>query len=238
MTPTQNPVARRGFLKTTGVAALAAAAVAFTSNQARAVTPPLTFADIPGEGDIKVLNYALALEALETDLYAKALMRLTNGGRTPLGTRINGLGVSRSAPDVVYVREFGKVEREHRNFLIEELGNASILKSNAFKNARFDFNTNSLNRRQVLELIFTAERTGVGAYLGAIPFFETRTYLRAAGAIQGTEARHTAVIAAVLSDLYDPDIAVAPSATMNNGIDTPITPDVVLRAISPFIVLN
>lgn len=237
MTPTKNPAARRGFLKSTGVAALAAAAVAFTSHEARAVSPALTFADVPGSGDIKVLNYALALEALEADLYAKALMRLTTGGRTPLGARINGLGVSNSAPDVVYVRQFGKVEREHRDFLIAALGDASILKTNAFKNVRFDFNTNNLNRRQVLELVYTAERTGVGAYLGAIPFFTTKTYLQIAGAIQGTEARHTAVVAAVLSKLYDPNVAVAPLANMNNGIDTPITPDDVLRAVSPFIVL-
>ncbi|MBA3274065.1 MAG: ferritin-like domain-containing protein, partial [Chthoniobacterales bacterium] len=114
---------------------------------------------------------------------------------------------------------------------------ASLLQTNAFKNVRFDFKTNSLNRRQVLELVYTAERTGVGAYLGAIPFFETKTYLQTAGAIQGTEARHTAVIAAVLNKLYGANIAVAPPANVNNGIDSPLAPDDVLAAVSPFIVL-
>jgi len=71
--------------------------------------PSLTFNDIPGTGDIKVLNYALALEAAEAELYRQAVLRLTTGG-TINGERVSGLGVSTSAPDVKYINEFAVVE--------------------------------------------------------------------------------------------------------------------------------
>ncbi|MEO6436634.1 MAG: ferritin-like domain-containing protein [Tepidisphaeraceae bacterium] len=230
--------ARRGFLTRAAVALGGAAALGvFGGAPALAITPALKFADIPGTGDIKVLNYALALEALEADLYAQALMRLTNGGTNALGRRINGLGLNPNAPDVFYLRQFGKVEREHRDFLIAALGNNSLLKKAPFNRAKFNFNIERLNRKQVGDLVYLAEKTGVGAYLGAIPRFATRTFLQVAGAIQGTEARHTAIIADVLNDLFNEGLNVAPLASQNNGIDQPIQPDTVLAAVSPFIVV-
>ena len=229
---------RRGFL---GKAAFAVAAGAATGllapTRAFAVSPALTFSQIPGTGDVKVLNYALALEALETDLYVQALQRLTNGGVNALGKKITGLGLNPNEPDVQYLREFGKVEREHRDFLNGALGSASILKQAPFKKAKFDFGIQTMSRKQVLTLVYTAESIGVTAYLGAIPFFSDRTYLQAAGAIQGTEARHTAVIADVLNELFNAGLSVAPLASQNNGRDSAVTPDAVLKEVSPFIVL-
>ncbi len=232
-------VNRRSFIGQVAIAgaAIATAGVLSMPGSALAVSPALTFSQIPGSGDIKVLNYALALEALETDLYAQALLRLTNGGSNALGKKITGLGINPGSPDVSYLREFAVVERQHRDFLIAALGSASILKQPAFKNAKFDFKMETLTRKQVVELVYTAEKTGVGAYLGAIPKFETRTYLQTAGAIQGTEARHTATVAIVLNLLFHEGLSVAPLANDNHGIDAPIEPDAVLAAVSPFIVL-
>ncbi len=228
---------RRAFL-TRGVIAAAGIAAAGLTHPATAlaVTPGLKFNDIPGTGDVKVLNYALALEALEADLYAQALMRLTNGGMNALGKRIGGLGLNPNEPDLFYLREFGVVERQHRDFLKTALGSASLLRSAPFNRARFDFAMESRSRKQVIDLVYLAEKTGVGAYLGAIKFFQTRTYLQTAGAIQGTEARHTAVIADVLRDLFNEPLNVAPLSNQNNGIDQPIAPDTVLASVSPFII--
>lgn len=236
MKPMETPAARRGFLKMAGVTAAAGAFAVFSGSTARAASPTqLKFSDIPGTGDIKVLNYALALEALEADLYAKCVQRLTTGGKTPLGSTINGLNTPEDALDVIYVKRFAKVEMEHRDFLSAALGSASLFNQAPFNKARFNFQINSLNRRQILDFLFAVEGTGVGAYLGAIPFFQTKSYLQIAGAIQGTEARHTAAIGAVINKLYGARLDVAPKANNNNGIDAGLDPDVVLKAVSAYI---
>ena len=210
------------------------------------VTPALTFnTSIPGTGDIQVLNYALALEALEADLYVQALQRLTTGGTNAVGKTIPGLGIPTTEIDVQYVTTFGKVEAQHRDFLNGALGTQSILQG-ALKTAKFDFGIEAMTRQQVVDLLYTVENTGVQAYLGAIKFFTTKTYLLAAGSIQATEARHTAVIAATYNALFGPSKVTAPlvgqtvninGVTNTAGIDSTLDPDTVLAAVSPFIVL-
>ena len=234
---------RRGFLRAAAVLPVIAALGMLKPRTARAaVNPPLTFADIPGEGDVKVLNYALALEALEADLYSQAVMRLTNGGTNGLGQTIRGLRIKddklkAKTQDAFYYRVFGQVEAEHRDFLDAALGEASLLNLAPFSTAQFDFGINELSRQEVGELVLLAEKTGVGAYLGAIPFLSSRVYLQIAGAIQGTEARHTAVLADALSDQFRLSENTAPLFNENSGIDQAIAPDTVLAAVSPFIVL-
>lgn len=204
-------------------------------NDAKAVTPALTFSDIPGTGDVKVLNYALALEALETDMYTQAYFRLTTGFTNALGTVVPGLGLTRSELDVAFIRDLANVEKTHREFLNGALGSASVLKG-AFANVKFDFNIQNLNRKQVDNLVYNTESTGLRAYLGAIPFLATKTYLQTAGAIQGVEARHATQIAVIINTLFSSGLQTAPLATQNNGIDQPLTPDMVLAAVSPYIV--
>ena len=214
-------------IATAGIAALTFA----YARGVRAVTPALTFADIPGKGDVKVLNYALSLEDLEADLYHQAYLRLTTGGVNALGTQIPGLGFDGTQIDVQLTGNFGQVEAEHRNLLRGTLGRRL-----AIKPFRYNFGMESLSRQGVLDLLYTAEKTGVGAYLGAIPFLATTKYLQVAGAIQGTEARHTAVFAEVLDMMFGEGLEVAPMPNENNGRDMPISPDDVLSAVSPFIV--
>ena len=218
------------------VAAIASAGLAAVTlavaRKASAVTPALTFADIPGTGDVKVLNYALALEDLESDLYAQAYQRLTNGGVNRLGTQIPGLGLDRSQLDVQLTGNFGQVEADHRNLLRKTLGHKAI------KTFKYNFGMESLDRKGVLDLLYTAESTGVGAYLGAIPFLATTKYLQIAGSIQGTEARHTAVFAELINMLFAENLEVAPTPSENNGRDMPLDPNVVLARVSPFIVVG
>jgi hypothetical protein len=223
-------------------AALAGATIFASAKSARAQTSTIPFSDeIFGTGDIKVLNYALALEALEADLYAQALLRLTTGGTNALGKTIVGLRLPDSNAGVRYLRDFGKIEAAHRDFFIGALGtNAITSAGKPFANAKFDFNfddTSVATQRYVLDLVKTAEETGVGAYIGAIPSFVTTTYLQTAAAIQGTEARHTAIITAIINNQFNATQPVAPLASSNNGIDQPITPSAVLTTVSPFIVL-
>lgn len=211
----------------------AAAALVLASRSAQAVSPALTFeANIPGTGDVKVLNYALALEDLEADLYHQAVLRLTTGGTNALGTTIPGLNLDSSQVDVAYATEFAAVEQEHSDFLRAALGTQAITK---FK---YNFGMESLSRQGVSQLLYDAEATGVHAYLGAIPNFATKTYLPVAAGILGTEARHTAALAIVQNILFNANIETAPLANENNGRDTPLTPDQVLAHVSPFIVIS
>lgn len=187
---------------------------------------------IPGSGDIKVLNYALALELLESTLYNQAFARLGDGtglDGNPVtdaqGNVITGLGVGASDPIYQYVKEFGKVEQEHASFLLTALG------GNPYpSNLGFAFGMNGLaSSVAVGKLIYTAELAGVGAYLGAIPSFAPKSaYLQVAASIQGTEARHAAAVAIALNLAASTRIETAPLYTENHGIDVATPPDDVL----------
>ena len=234
-----------------GVAGLAA--VSLLAPQAAKAAIPST---IPGTGDIQVLNFALALEDLEADLYAQALLRLTTGGTDPQGVAtIPGLGVATTEIDVAYITKFSSVEAAHRDFLKTAIGAAGGPVITTVMPAKYDFGIQSLTRQQVLDLVLEAEATGVQAYLGAIPSFAAQSkYLPTAAAIQGTEARHTSVLTIVRNILYGPITPVAPlkgdagttptatsysAASPNTGTpegrDLTLAPDQVLARVSGFI---
>ena len=189
---------------------------------------PLTYKKVPGDGDIKVLNFALSLEQIEADLYAQAVLRLTTGGTSAAGTVIPGLGFTLADPDVAKISEFALVEVQHRDFLTAALGAAAI------KPFVYRFGIESMTRQQVVELVLSAEMNGVGAYLGG-GIHQVGAYLAIAAAILGTEARHTSVISEVANELFDEGLAVAPLAFQNGGRDTPKTPDQALAAVAPFV---
>lgn len=199
--------------------------------------PSGTTVQIPGTGDVKILNYALGLETLEAELYRQALARLTSGGTDDLGSPITGLGVS--GPDVDYIQEFGTVEMQHRDFLTSALGGNWVTTAGA----AFDFGINSLSRLQVVQLIYAAELTGVSAYLGGtgpggltLPANGGK-YLAIAASIVGTEARHTSAVATVLDGPtfnVSPKVETAPLASQNAGKDVPLAPDAILNGSGSF----
>ncbi len=237
-------------------AGLAAFGMMAAAQPAFAITPVLTLADVPGKGNIQILNYALALEDLEAELYAQALQRLTTGGTgggnasSSVGT-ITGLGLNASQRDVHFTAEFATVENTHAKYLRAKIGGLGGPVIAPFK---YDFGIQTMTEHQVISLIFTAEKTGVMAYLGAVPFLDkssslTPTVFQIAGSIQGTEARHTAIFAEILRLQFGDQIDVTPlpsppysnkppftNASPNNkGIDAPEPPNSVLDAVSPFI---
>ena len=226
----------------TGAALLGGAALFARPKAARAqAKTPIPFDEATfgtASNDFKVLNYALALEALETDLYVQALQRLTGGGTNALGRTIVGLNQPTSSAAVDYLTEFGKVELAHRNFLNGALGDNSILApGKALDGAKFDFGLDDTSRyptvASVVELVRVAEATGVMAYTGAVTEFKTTTYLQTAAAIEGTEARHTAVITAILNGLTGgtpkPVAPEAPRAQKENGRETFASPTEILN---------
>jgi len=203
----------------------------FTTKPSGANYPNPTI--IPGSGDVKVLNFALALELLESTLYNQAFARLGNGtdlkGQPIVdakGVTITGLNVGASDPIYKYVKEFGIVEQEHASFLLSALGGDPYP-----ANVGFAFGMNDLTSSTAVgKLIYTAELTGVGAYLGAIPSFVPKSpYLQIAASIQGTEGRHTTTVAIALNALMgNGAIETAPMYNENHGIDIATPPDNVL----------
>ena len=192
--------------------------------------------------DIKVLNFALALETLEAELYAEALMRLTTGGKDMSGNTITGLGIPASAPDVQYLATFGKVEMEHRDFLATALGGNWVTSSGAFFDFGFadtnNFGKPALTRLQTVQLVYAAEQTGVSAYLGgAAALTPGGTYLGIAASILGTEARHTTAVSILLNGPTfneSPRLATAPLSTdlgtaNGPGLDKALAPDAILN---------
>ncbi len=193
--------------------------------------------------DIKVLNFALALETLEAELYRQAALRLgpVAGGTDMFGKHITGLGAATTDLDLAYVTKFGAVESEHQAFLTAALGGNWVTSAGALFDFGFadtnNFGTAPLTRQQTLQLVYAAEQTGVSAYLGgAGPGGLTPggTNLGYAASILGTEARHTAAVAITLNALYGSKIATAPLAKDPGavpgslGIDIPLAPDAIL----------
>jgi len=201
--------------------------------------------------DVQVVNYALTLETLEAELYRQAVVRLTGatppGDTSGLGTNdmfgnpiTQAPGVNPRSPDVLAAIEFAQVERQHRDLLTSVMGNNWVVDAKA----KFDFgfaNTNNfgvpaLTYQQTQHLLLNIELTGTTAYIGAIPFFTAfgvSKFLATAAAIAGTEARHTAYLAAILSSLAGSTTFTAPETTPqyneNNGRDSTLTPDQVLN---------
>ena len=193
--------------------------------------------------DAKALNFALALETLEAELYRQALLRLTTGGTDMFGNAIPGLGLASTQLDVQYLTTFGKVEAEHRDFLTTALGNNWVTDAKALFDFGFattnNFGTAPLTRLQTMQLIYAAEQTGISAYLGGITtggLVAGSQYLGIAASILGTEARHTTAVAILLNGPTfneSPKLATAPLAADKGtasgpGLDTALPPDAVL----------
>ncbi len=206
---------------------------------AGAVLVPNTSKNFPNasiqDNDVKVLNFAISLESLEAELYRQAFIRLTgttfvqndpNGTNDMFGNPLGSLGHSTTDIDALYYQTFGMVEMEHRNFLTAALGNNWVTDAGV----KFDFSMSSLDRTGVINLVYAAEVTGISAFLGGITKFTDKAFLQLAAGILGTEARHTAAIAAVINTLAGRStIETAPLQGENSGRDTPLTPDQILN---------
>ena len=192
--------------------------------------------------DVKVLNFALALETLEAELYRQAILRLTMGGTDMFGSKITGLGLT--GPDVTYLTTFARIETEHRDFLTAALGNNWVVDAKAIFDFGFadtnNFGKPALNRLQTTQLVYAAEQTGVSAYLGgAGPGGLTPggKYLGIAASILGTEARHTTAVSILLNGPtfnVMPKLATAPfsgdkGTAGGPGLDTALAPDAILN---------
>src|SRR5690348_8888830 len=96
-----------------------------------------------GKGDIKILNYALTLEYLESAFYAEALAK----------GKLSGVA-----------QNFASVVASHEAAHVAAL--QKVLGSKATKKPAFDFQGTTSKQKTFLETAKTLEDTGVSAYQG------------------------------------------------------------------------
>ena len=144
-------------------------------------------------GDVAIVNYALTLEYLETEFYAKVIQAGLFKGK------VGSL-----------VKQFGAQELTHVEALkgtVTKLGGTPVAKVEG----KFPIE----NATQVAELAYTVENLGAAAYLGQAPNIQSPEVLAAALAIHSVEARHAATLATLVKKSLTPDGAFAKPADMS-----------------------
>jgi hypothetical protein len=166
-----------------------------------------------GEGDVAILNYAYALEQLEAAFYTKV-------------TDHPFSGITKNETETfVEIRDH---EEAHKSFLKKALGDHAI------PEIEVDFSQVDFKQRSsVLATADSFENLGIAAFNGAGPLLSNADYLAAAGTIVSVEARHAAMIAALL---HGPSATSAGKGHVSEkGLDGTMPPTAVLAKAKPFI---
>ena len=201
---------RRTFLKWAGLvgvgATFAAGVVPTTAQAAELKASILSSSKAAKAGtDIDILNYALTLEYLEADFYAKGLEAGFLSGR-----------------ELELVTPIGDHERQHVEGVtqtINTLGGTPVAKPTiTYPAGVFDSKESFYKNASIFEEL------GVTAYHGQVPLIQSVDILAAAASIAGVESRHAAVIATLMSANPFP-----------NQIEKNASMDEVLAAVTPLI---
>jgi len=149
--------------------------------------------------DIEILNFALVLEHLEADFYARVLA--AHAARPYLRDRIPFVANKLASDEAIHVTAVTEQIRRGGGTPIEK--------------PSFQFPDNVfISQTGFLTLSTALEETGVGAYLGAAPRVKSRDYLQFAASIYGIEARHTGLIRFLSGRTFAPDDREAPFTAM------------------------
>ncbi|MFZ0040747.1 MAG: ferritin-like domain-containing protein [Solirubrobacteraceae bacterium] len=143
-------------------------------------------------GDLAIVNYALTLEYLESQFYAKVIKSGLFHGK-----------------NLSVIKSFGAEEDQHVIALHKVA--MSLGKPAAKPMGKFPIHSAS----QVTMLASTVENLGAAAYLGQAGNIQSKEILAAALAIHTIEARHAATINLVLKKDPTPDGAFAKPASMS-----------------------
>ena len=200
----RDDVDRKRFLKMAGSAGAAsfgafvlAACGSSSSSSSKsastaAATPTSTTAS-NATGDIGILNYALTLEYLETEFYAKAVA--------------SGFFKGKVAD---LLKTFGTQEGSHVAAL-----KAAVTKLGGMPAANPMGKFPIQSATQVAELAYTVENLGASAYLGQAAKIQSPEVLASALAIHTVEARHAATLGTLVKKSVTPQGAFAVPADMS-----------------------
>jgi hypothetical protein len=213
------PSARRTFLKQlglTGAAVFLPSILIEACGSDNVTNPKSGNYTLDFSTDTGILNYAYALEQLESAFYAQVIA-------TPYG--------SMPANEMSILGDVKQHEALHRDFFKAAIGTAAI-GALSFNFSSIDFTS----RTSVLTTAAALEDTGVAAYNGAGAHIVNPTYLLLAGKIVSVEARHASAIRDLLnheaaSNGFAGDDVVNPST----GLDQALPPSQVLPIASTYI---
>ncbi|AYA36085.1 ferritin-like domain-containing protein [Hymenobacter oligotrophus] len=169
-----------------------------------------------GTGDFGVLNYAYALEQLESAFYAQVLA--------------GSYHLRASAAENYALYDIHEHELVHRDFFkaaIAALGGTPIPNlAPDFSGIDFD------SRTSVLTAARTFEDLGVAAYNGAGPLLRSPELLAIAGKIVSVEARHAALIRDIIQDgtFVGPDVV-----DLRTGLNQSLRPAQVVAQANRFL---
>lgn len=161
-------------------------------------------------GDLKVLNYALTLEHLESDFYKQVIES----------------GVIKDAAVVSIAKKFGETEAEHVEVLtatVKKLGGTPAQAPKTKFQEIIDGGP-----EKILETAAAVENLGAAAYLGAAGKIENKEVLAAALSIHSVEARHAAALNQLIGKGFK---GTLPDGAFAKGMDE----KAVLAAVQPFI---
>jgi rubrerythrin len=189
---------RKRFMKMMGAGGAGALAVFLAASgsskktSSTSSTATSTQASGSQSGDVKIVNYALTLEYLESDFYTKVIASgLFKGKQLDL------------------IKTIGEHEREHVAALeaaVKKLGGAPAAKPKT----KFPLK----DAMSVVKLAATVENLGASAYLGQASKIQSKEILAAALSIHSVEARHASALNSLLGKDVTPDGAFAVPASM------------------------
>jgi hypothetical protein len=195
----RDPASRKRFLKMVGTGGAGAfavflAACGSSSKKSTSTPPPATSPSGGGSaaGDLKIVNYALTLEYLETAFYADVVK--------------SGLF---SGKELDTIKMFGDQEAQHVDALtatVKKLGGTPAPKPKT----KFPLK----DAKSVLKLAAAVENLGAAAYLGQAASIQNKEVLAAALSIHTVEARHASALNTLLGKDVEPDGAFAKPASM------------------------
>jgi len=174
--------------------------------------PQLT---IPASGkkatpsDVAILNFALGLEYLEADFYARVVA--AHQARPYLSPASYNAAQKLAADEAAHVAAILE---------ILTLRGATPVAKPAFKFPAAAFISNVAFLDTATEL----EETGVGAYSGAAPMVQAKDVLKFAASVYGIETRHAGLIRHLAGRTIAP-----------NDVEIPLSMDEVLKRVQPMI---
>jgi len=179
-----DPSSRKRFFKTLGGAGavsaftvlLAACGDDDKENGSSRSSSSSTSSKQDNASDLKIVNYALTLEYLEADFYAKVI----------------DSGIIKDKATVDLAKRFGETEQQHVDGLKAA---AKSLGGTPVKAPKTNFDdVLGGGQKRILATAATVENLGAAAYLGEAANIKSREILASALAIHTVEARHAAAL--------------------------------------------